>query len=39
MRGGSWNNPPDNCRSAYRNRNAPDNRGNNLGFRVVWVSA
>ena len=38
-RGGSWINPPDYCRSAYRSRNAPDFRGNSLGFRVVWVSA
>ena len=33
-RGGSWNNTPENSRSAYRNRNTPDNRNNNLGFRV-----
>ena len=35
MRGGSWNNHRDNARCAYRNRNQPDNRNNNLGFRVV----
>ncbi|MEA5464353.1 SUMF1/EgtB/PvdO family nonheme iron enzyme [Leptothoe sp. PORK10 BA2] len=35
LRGGSWNNNPDNCRSANRNRNARDNRNNNIGFRVV----
>ena len=35
IRGGSWNNNPRNCRSANRNRNAPDNRNNNLGFRVA----
>jgi len=34
-RGGSWNNNPRNCRSAYRNNNNPDNRNNNIGFRVV----
>ncbi|WP_428846465.1 SUMF1/EgtB/PvdO family nonheme iron enzyme [Porphyromonas levii] len=34
-RGGSWNNDADNCRSANRNNNNPDNRNNNLGFRVV----
>jgi RNA-directed DNA polymerase len=33
-RGGSWNNTPENLRSAYRNRNTPGNRNNNLGFRV-----
>ena len=37
LRGGSWNNNPRNCRSAYRNNNAPDNRNNNIGFRVVFV--
>ena len=36
-RGGSWNNNADNCRSAYRNRNDPSNRNNNLGFRVCLV--
>jgi hypothetical protein len=35
LRGGSWNNNPDNCRSSNRNRNARDNRNNNYGFRVV----
>ncbi|WP_228055894.1 SUMF1/EgtB/PvdO family nonheme iron enzyme [Lusitaniella coriacea] len=34
-RGGSWNNNPRNCRSAYRNNNNPDNRNNNIGFRVA----
>ncbi|NJM49430.1 MAG: SUMF1/EgtB/PvdO family nonheme iron enzyme [Alkalinema sp. RU_4_3] len=38
-RGGSWNNSPQNCRSAHRNSNAPDNRNNNLGFRVVFRPA
>ncbi|NEP20236.1 MAG: SUMF1/EgtB/PvdO family nonheme iron enzyme [Leptolyngbya sp. SIO4C1] len=39
LRGGSWNNNPDNCRSANRNRNARDNRNNNVGFRVVCASS
>ena len=34
-RGGSWNNNGRNCRSANRNRNTPDNRNNNLGFRLA----
>jgi formylglycine-generating enzyme required for sulfatase activity len=38
LRGGSWNNNANNCRSAYRNRNNADNRNNNIGFRVVVVS-
>ena len=38
VRGGSWNNNQDNARSAYRNNNTPDNRNNNLGFRVVCSS-
>ena len=39
LRGGSWNNNPENCRSANRNRNAPDNINNNVGFRVVCGGA
>jgi retron-type reverse transcriptase len=35
LRGGSWNNTPDNLRSANRNRNTTDNRNNNIGFRVA----
>ncbi len=35
LRGGSWNNNPQNCRSAYRNRNNPDNRNDHRGFRVL----
>jgi len=35
IRGGSWNNNAENCRSANRNRNPPENRNNNLGFRVA----
>jgi hypothetical protein len=37
-RGGSWNNNPRNCRSAYRNNKTRDNRNNNNGFRVVSVA-
>lgn len=35
IRGGSWNNNARNCRAANRNRNTPDNRNNNLGFRLA----
>lgn len=35
VRGGSWNNNGRNVRSAIRNRNEPDNRNNNLGFRLA----
>ena len=35
LRGGSWNNNPQNLRSANRNRNSPGNRNNNIGFRVA----
>jgi hypothetical protein len=35
IRGGSWNNTAQNARSAYRNRNDPDNRWHNMGFRPV----
>ena len=38
VRGGSWNNNPINARAAYRNHNAPDNRNNNIGFRLVCAS-
>ncbi|HEY5064039.1 MAG TPA: reverse transcriptase domain-containing protein [Xanthobacteraceae bacterium] len=34
LRGRSWNNTPDNLRSANRNRNTTDTRNNNIGFRV-----
>jgi len=35
LRGGSWrNNNDNNLRVDYRNRNNPDNRNNNRGFRV-----
>lgn len=35
MRGGSWNNSAENCRVANRNRNRPENRNDNNGFRLA----
>jgi hypothetical protein len=35
LRGGSFNNDTRNLRAANRNRNAPGNRNNNIGFRCV----
>ena len=35
MRGGSWNNNPQNVRVSNRNRNRPTNRNNNIGFRCA----
>ncbi len=35
VRGGAWNNNERNARCANRNRNNPDNRNDNNGFRVV----
>lgn len=35
IRGGSWNNNPQNCRVANRNNNTPGNRNNNVGFRLA----
>jgi hypothetical protein len=35
LRGGAFNNNDRNVRCAYRNRNNPNNRNNNVGFRVV----
>jgi formylglycine-generating enzyme required for sulfatase activity len=34
-RGGSWINDAHNCACAIRNANHPDNRDNNLGFRLA----
>lgn len=34
-RGGAFHNNDRNLRSAVRNRNEPDNRNNNLGFRCL----
>ncbi|MCP4696444.1 MAG: hypothetical protein GY862_06310, partial [Gammaproteobacteria bacterium] len=39
MRGGSWNNKPARARSANRNKNTPDRRNNNLGFRPASLPA
>jgi formylglycine-generating enzyme required for sulfatase activity len=38
LRGGSFNNDRDNLRCANRNNNPPDNRNDNIGFRVVLVA-
>lgn len=35
LRGGSWNNDVTNLRASNRNRNEPENRNNNIGFRVA----
>jgi hypothetical protein len=35
VRGGSYNNEGVNLRCAIRNRNNPNNRNDNIGFRVV----
>ena len=35
VRGGAWNNNPQNLRSANRNRNTTGNRNNNIGLRVA----
>jgi hypothetical protein len=35
LRGGAYNNEGANLRCAYRNRNNPNNRNNNIGFRCV----
>ena len=35
VRGGAFNNNDRVVRAANRNHNEPDNRNNNLGFRVV----
>ena len=35
LRGGSFNNNENNLRAANRNRNNPENRNDNNGFRVV----
>ncbi|MEM7698125.1 MAG: SUMF1/EgtB/PvdO family nonheme iron enzyme [Verrucomicrobiota bacterium] len=38
LRGGSWNSNARNCRAANRNRNRPENRNNNTGFRSAVSS-
>jgi formylglycine-generating enzyme required for sulfatase activity len=35
LRGGSWDDDPHGCRSAYRSRGVPGYRGDYVGFRVV----
>lgn len=41
IRGGSWNNNARNVRAAARNANHPENRNDNVGFRLAraqkWV--
>ncbi len=37
LRGGSWHNFAQNCRSALRRGNLPDSRYSTLGFRLVFV--
>lgn len=45
LRGGSWRNNAQNCRAANRNGNPPDNRNENIGFRLSrahgrgWMAA
>ena len=39
LRGGSWDDDPRNCRSAFRYCNHPDGRYNGCGFRVVCRAA
>jgi formylglycine-generating enzyme required for sulfatase activity len=38
LRGGSWNNGPGNCRSAFRNWYAPDFPDGTFGFQVVMTA-
>ena len=37
LRGGSWNNYAEDCRSAFRHGNDPDDRPDGVGFRLVFV--
>jgi len=37
LRGGGWCDNAEDCRSAYRNSSNPDDRGNDIGFRLVFV--
>lgn len=38
IRGGSYRNDAERCRSAYRNRRNPRNDNDNVGFRLVLPS-
>jgi hypothetical protein len=38
LRGGSWNNHGSNARCGVRNRNNPNNRNDNIGFRALRPS-
>ena len=38
IRGGSYENDAGNLRSANRNNNSPDNRNDNIGFRLAKVA-
>ncbi|PSR17787.1 hypothetical protein C8255_10845 [filamentous cyanobacterium CCP3] len=37
VRGGSWQSPPQDCRSAYRSGLRANTRSNTVGFRIVGV--
>jgi|GEM_PF-2646934 formylglycine-generating enzyme required for sulfatase activity len=37
VRGGSWQSPPQHCRSAYRTSANAETRSNQIGFRVIAV--
>jgi len=39
FRGGCWSGVPGSCRSAFRGRNAPNNRSHSLGFRLAAFPA
>ena len=39
VRGGSWNSSPQDCRSAFRDKEAPESRDDEIGFRVVCSMA
>ena len=39
LRGGSWHDIPEDCRSAYRSYDLLDGDNNNIGFRVVCSGA
>ncbi|MDY7024487.1 MAG: formylglycine-generating enzyme family protein, partial [Cyanobacteriota bacterium] len=39
LRGGAWDYPAKNCRSAFRARYAPDFRLNSIGFRVAMTAS